>query len=257
MKINKKIIVIAGVGVVVLIAGVALLCSIKKDDNSLSSSSVALIQRPEEPAYQDTFNDDDGFIYHELEYGGIVITGADNLSGDVVFPSSYEDKSVVEIGPNAFKDWSGLGTVEFNQPMMFNFGAFEQSSIEHLIINGNAQPVTDYPYGFSAGCFKGCKNLQTIFCDVPMGDIEYETFAECSELIEVEFTCGFNAICGNAFKDCTALEAISLPATVVSIDDTAFAGCTSLKTIKGYKNTYVEEWAKQQHYEFIGKDIST
>lgn len=256
MKINKKIIVIASAGVVVVIAGVALLCSIKKDDNSLSSSSVALIQRPEEPVYQDTFNGD-GFIYHELEYGGIVITGADNLSGDIVFPSSYEDKSVVEIGPNAFKDWIGLGTVEFNQPMMFNFGAFEQSSIEHLIINGNAQSVTDYPYGFSAGCFKGCKNLKTILCDVPMGDIEYETFAECSGLTEVEFTCGFNAICSNAFKDCTALEVISLPVTVVSIDDTAFAGCTSLKTIKGYKNTYVEEWSKQHNYEFIGKDIST
>lgn len=256
MKINKKIIVIVGVIAIEVIAGVVLLYNIKKDNDSLSDSSIALVQRPEEPAYQETINDD-GFIYHELEYGGIVITGADNISGDIVFPSLYKDKPVVEIGPNAFKDWSGLGAVEFNQPMMFNFGAFEQSSIEHLIINGNVQPVTNFPYGFSAGCFKGCKNLQTIFCDVSMGDIEYETFAECSGLIEAEFTCGFNAICGNAFKDCTALEVISLPATVLSIDDTAFVGCTSLKTIKGYENTYVEEWAKQHNYTFIRKDIST
>ena len=255
MKINKKIIVLAGAGVTMVVAGVVMLCNIRKGNESFSDSSVSLVQRPEESIYQETFRDN-GFIYHELEYGGIVITGADNLSGDIIFPSLYEDKPVVEIGPNAFKYWSGLSTVEFNQPMMFNFGAFEQSSIKHLIINGNAQPITNFPYGFSAGCFKGCKNLQTIFCDVPMGDIEYETFSECSSLIEAEFTCGFNAICGNAFKNCTALEVISLPATVVSIDDTAFAGCTSLKTIKGYDNTYVEEWAKQHNYTFVGKDIS-
>ena len=59
-----------------------------------------------------------------------------------------------------------------------------------------------------------------------------------------------------AFKDATKIRTITIPKTVTRIEYNAFSGCTNL-TIKGYKNSYAENYATMLGIPFEALDSSS
>lgn len=61
--------------------------------------------------------------------------------------------------------------------------------------------------------------------------INYEAFADCTQLRSIRFPKSLLEIEGRAFAGCTSLTSITLPYSVYKIDACAFLGCTSLKSV--------------------------
>lgn len=118
--------------------------------------------------------------------------------------------STVEIGCSAFENCSSL--------------------IEATIQNGTRNAyLEEYT-------FKGCSSLETITIPGNYLTIDYEAFADCTNLKFVtykksKYSYARQIIGEYAFRDCINLETVSLPHTLMKIDSYAFEHCTSLKTI--------------------------
>ena len=135
--------------------------------------------------------------------------------------------------------------------------------------------------------FNGCTSLKSI---VIPGNVEFLwvaggcTFGGCTSLKNVVIENGVTVISGWLFECCSSLESISIPDSVTEIQPCAFFNCTSLKsitipksvtnmsncslgygdyhntnktekdsnfTIKGYKGTAAETYAKENGFKFI------
>lgn len=76
-------------------------------------------------------------------------------------------------------------------------------------------------------------------------------FANCKDLSSIEIPEGVANIDFLAFSGCTNLTNINMPKSIVRIGDLAFNNCSKDLTIKGYSNSYVEEYAKKNSISFI------
>lgn len=85
---------------------------------------------------------------------------------------------------------------------------------------------------------------------VMLSEIGRNAFEGCDFVETVTLPYQIEYIDEYAFKDCASLRSIALPATVKSIDPTAFEGCGALDTVYGLKNTYAEEFALANNYNF-------
>ena len=83
-----------------------------------------------------------------------------------------------------------------------------------------------------------------------LSEIGRNAFEGCDFVETVTLPYQIEYIDEYAFKDCASLRSIALPATVKSIDPTAFEGCGALDTVYGLKNTYAEEFALANNYNF-------
>ena len=99
--------------------------------------------------------------------------------------------------------------------------------------------------------FNGCKRLTTVnFEDGFSCDIGQDMFKNCDNLEAIEIPNGVKYIGSNSFANCKKLSEITIPSTVTSIYNNAFSGCDSLQTIKGYKGSYAETYAKNNGFIF-------
>jgi hypothetical protein len=231
--------------------------NIHKKEAEENNEFCAIVVPSQGEFYDNIIETEDNFIYNKTEvpsYTYMEITGIKEGTDTLEIPKDYQGAPVVEIGMGAFRYNQDIKKVVVSMPIAISFNAFESSSITELRIEDSTGKKSDYSYGFSANCFRDCKELQSVYCDAIMGDIEASSFEGCTSLKKVEFYYPFDSINANAFRDCNMLEEIVLPATVSNIDDTASEGCTSLKTIKGYNGSFVESWAKEHGYTWVGED---
>ena len=197
--------------------------------------------------------------------------------------------SITCIGWAAFHDCTKLEHINIpNSITYIGGGAFEDcAKLEHITIPNSVTYIGD-------AAFYGCTSLDNIV--IPGGaklsaQTTGSTFAECTNLKSVVIENGVTTIVQAIFENCVNLESVTIPNTVTEIYPLAFMGCTKLKsitipksvktivktagkamgyyrdsdnnyikiadfTIKGYKGTAAEEYAKENGFKFIALDVS-
>ena len=127
--------------------------------------------------------------------------------------------------------------------------------------------------------FDGCKNLKKVIMKKGVKKIGFGVFDDCKRLKSVKFSNSLISIGQGAFCDCKTLSKIKLPNKLKKIKMYAFIGCKKLKditipksvkkigaeafgykdqgikkksfTIKGYKGTAAEKYAKKNGFKFV------
>ena len=192
--------------------------------------------------------------------------------------------SITCIGWAAFHDCTKLEHINIpNSITYIGGGAFEDcAKLEHITIPNSVTYIGD-------AAFYGCTSLDNIV--IPGGaklsaQTTGSTFAECTNLKSVVIENGVTTIVQAIFENCVNLESVTIPNTVTEIYPLAFMGCTKLKsitipksvktivktagkamgyyrdsdnnyikiadfTIKGYRGTAAEEYAKDNGFKFI------
>lgn len=153
--------------------------------------------------------------------------------------------SIKKIDDAAFK---GCGVVNLQLPSnleYMGYGAFAGCmSISKIMLPATIKYI-------EGEAFNGCKRLTTVnFEDGFSCDIGQDMFKNCDNLEAIEIPNGVKYIGSNSFANCKKLSEITIPSTVTSIYNNAFSGCDSLQTIKGYKGSYAETYAKNNGFIF-------
>ena len=163
------------------------------------------------------------FTYTVLS-GSATITGftSKTYTGSLVIPSILGGAPVTAIGTNAFKDYTGLTSI--NIPAS----------------------ITD----INAGAFINCTSLETVTfaSGSQLLIIGIAAFEGCTSLKSITIPSSVISINNNAFFTCSSLTSIISPASVTSIGNGAFQNATSLKTmtfVSGSKLTFIGNHAFQ------------
>ncbi len=140
---------------------------------------------------------DDGTYY--MVFGN----GSSTVDGDVVIPSTYKDKPVKGIAPNAFFGCTGLTSVT---------------------IPGSVKSI-------GSNAFRGCTGLTSVTIPDGVTSIGFYAFSGCTGLTSVTIPDSVKSIEHNAFEDCTGLTSVTIGNGLTSIELDAFSGCTGLTSI--------------------------
>lgn len=136
------------------------------------------------------------FSYDTLFGDTVIISGCvdSSIAGELEIPSKIEGKTVTEIGPAAFYDYS---------------------SITKVVIPDSVTSI-----GWQA--FKNCTALEEISLSEGLQTVEEETFRGCTALKKITFPESTKEISYNSFRGCTNLEMVVIPETVTTIEGSAF-----------------------------------
>ena len=174
----------------------------------------------------------------ELE--NISVTGKTNANG----------LKVIQLGECAFKDCTGLESVEFTGNFLTKKNAFEgctslksikvkESTMimlgEYTFLNCSALIEADLPgsrmKSVGKAAFFDCTSLtQFDFSDV--SSIKEAAFYNCRSLASIKIPDGATTIAECAFYGCSGLKSIEIPEKVEIIGVAAFWGCSGIKTLK-------------------------
>ena len=218
------------------------------------------------------------------------ITGYNGSAANVTIPSTIYGYKVVSIYSGAFSENLSMESVTISNSVEYiGLGAFSGcTNLKNIDIRTSGNNIIR----ICDSAFSHCTSLKSI---VIPGNVEFLwvaggcTFGECTSLKNVVIENGVTVISGWLFERCSSLESISIPDSVTEIQPCAFFNCTSLKsitipksvtnmsncslgygdyhntnttekdsnfTIKGYKGTAAEEYAKENGFKFIALDVS-
>ncbi len=220
------------------------------------------------------------------------ITKYNGSAANVTIPSEIDGYKVLSIGNYAFYNCTSMESVTVSNSIGYiGLGAFSGctnlKNIDIRTSGGNTIYIYD-------GAFHGCTSLDNVVIPGSVRFISQttgSTFAGCTNLKSVVIENGVTTIVQAIFENCVNLENVTIPNTVTEIYPLAFIGCTKLKsitiprsvktivksagktmgyyrdsdynyikiadfTIKGYKGTAAEEYAKENGFKFIALDVS-
>ncbi len=200
------------------------------------------------------------------------ITGYNGSAANVTIPSTIHDYKVCKIGAGAFYDCSSLGKI---------------------VIPDSVKEICWSPM---YGCFQKCNNLKEIYIGSGFEKSLFDmyTLSGCNSLEKIVFSEDNNYYCsidgvpfdksktsicrypaGKKDKEYTIpdtvselsmadeffynenLKTIVIPKSVKSIGEYTFGTVDSFPiTIKGYKGTAAETYAKENGFKFIALDVS-
>ncbi len=209
----------------------------------------------------------EGLIY-TVTARGIVISGVEEGSGDIVIPSHIDGVPVTEIAESAFAGMSQITSVTIPDTLSaIGRRAFAGTSLSHITIPNSVEQIgaqiflgcgrlTEVTYNSNFepsdnGLFLNLPSLRKvtfggsvvpgyICCDsvslseVVIADgveeIGHHAFYNCSSLTKVDLPPSLGYIGTEVFAG-SGLVGLSLPQHVTSIDRGAFANCARLKSI--------------------------
>ena len=218
------------------------------------------------------------------------ITGYNGSAANVTIPSTIYGYKVVSIYSGAFSENLSMESVTISNSVEYiGLNAFSGcTNLKNIDIRTSGNNIIR----ICDSAFSHCTSLKSI---VIPGNVEFLwvaggcTFGECTSLKNVVIENGVTVISGWLFERCSSLESISIPDSVTEIQPCAFFNCISLKsitipksvtnmsncslgygdyhntnttekdsnfTIKGYKGTAAEEYAKENGFKFIALDVS-
>ena len=220
------------------------------------------------------------------------ITKYNGHAANVTIPSEIDGYKVLSIGNYAFYNCTSMESVTVSNSIGYiGLGAFSGctnlKNIDIRTSGGNTIYIYD-------GAFYGCTSLDNVVIPGSVRFISQttgSTFAGCTNLKSVVIENGVTTIVQAIFENCVNLENVTIPNTVTEIYPLAFIGCTKLKsitiprsvktivksagktmgyyrdsdynyikiadfTIKGYKGTAAEIYAKENGFKFIALDVS-
>lgn len=121
----------------------------------------------------------------------------------VEIPSTINNKTVVKLGYDAFRDFTKIETVSI--------------------------PSSVVEIGY--GVFHGCTALKEITIPNSVTAIGNFAFSDCKSLNKITFSSTLKSIGEFAFAECDSLINVTLPDSVTFIDDFAFAQCDNLTNV--------------------------
>ena len=144
----------------------------------------------------------------------ITATGAVNAAG----------KKVLQLGECAFKDCTGLESVEFTGSLAVSKNAFEGcTSLRSIKVKESDMAL------LGNYAFLNCTKLTE--ADIPGKLLIQEgAFFECTSLKKFDFS-NVSSIGKIAFYHCSSLESIVLPENVTAIGNSAFQGCNGVTSL--------------------------
>ena len=161
-----------------------------------------------------------------------VTKNPNKYSGSVVIPATVvymnSTYSVTSIGENAFRDCSGLTSVDIpNSVASIGSSAFRDCSGLTSVVIPNS--VTE----MGIKTFQGCSGLTSVIIGNSVTSIGRRVFSDCSSLTEVTISNSVTTIGNYAFFGCSSLTSLSIPNSVTSIGECAFY-CFDLTDIYCY-----------------------
>ncbi len=153
----------------------------------------------------------------------VTITNYTGTSGAVDIPSIIEGKSVVGIGANAFKNFTGLTGVTIPGSVI-NIGGYafyNCSGLTNVMIGSSVTNIGDYS-------FSGCSKLSNVTIPNNVTRIGNWAFFSCSILTNALIGSGVTGISDYAFFNCTGLNSVAIPDSVMTIGSAAFSNCSRM-----------------------------
>ena len=133
--------------------------------------------------------------------------------------------------------------------------AFMESKLKTITIPKKVKKI-------SSSAFAHCNSLKSVTLKKGVKIIDGGAFDKCGSLSKVKIPNSVNEISYGAFDNCKKLKKITLPKSVKKIGKLAF-GYKDKKTkhirikgftIKGYKGTAAEKYAKKNKFKFVALD---
>lgn len=211
------------------------------------------------PIYQQEWVDFD--TARPIEPYKIVIGRGATLIGDYAFSNSFDEDedtngldlveeviipdTVTQIGREAFGALFSLKRIDIpNSVTWIGDAAFtECTALKKVKLPSKLEEI-------SPETFYDCKKLKSIEIPKSVKIIGKGAFMFCYSLKEVELSSGLKTIKEEAFMSCSKLREVIIPKSVTKIEEGAFDYCDKL-TIKGYKGTAAEKYAKDNKFKFI------
>ena len=145
------------------------------------------------------------------------------------------DLSLKEVGEEAFANCANLTTITIpSNVKLYTESGYQNSLYQNSFPSSSIKVINILP---------GSTEISNSF----------STLVRSSSVTEMEIPNSITYIPDSAFKDMTSLTSITIPKSVTRIEYNAFSGCTNL-TIKGYKNSYAENYATMLGIPFEALD---
>ena len=188
----------------------------------------------------------DGYSYTLIDSSRACLVGWDNRSDCMYIPNKLGDVYMCAIGNSAFKDDNFIKSIDLTDTQRLNtIGnyAFANSILEGML----TIPIKVSNIGVAA--FENCKNITSIQYSSNGGIVSAQCFKGCSSLEVANLTSHINRIDAYAFENCTSLKEVTIPSSVTDINSNAFNGCGEF-VIKGYRDSYAQQFAKDKGLDF-------
>ncbi|MBQ9742566.1 MAG: leucine-rich repeat protein, partial [Ruminococcus sp.] len=178
----------------------------------------------------------------------ITVCGYEGSDTSIAVPSSLIGYDVKYIGDHAFYNETTLTDISLPNTLTgMGMGAFYGcSSLESISIP--TQCINLGPH-----LFYGCSSLKNVTLSSVTVDIPRYCFSFCGSLEEITLPSTTKTIGEYAFANCSNLKSVHFDRYVESISPNAFQNSTHV-VIYGYKNTYVETYAREQNIAFCALD---
>ena len=193
--------------------------------------------------------------YTNFSYDGLILKGHGKRKprGRIIIR-----KNIVSIGESAFKDCTGLTSVDLSDCTKLEViyrRAFEGcTNLTSVDLSGCIKFRTLGGIGGSA--FSGCTSLTSVDLSgcTEFLTISSKAFKDCTSLTSVDLSgcIKFSYIEDSAFSGCTGLTEIRLPASLSEIFDSAFSGCIGLTSVDMSGCTSLTEFAASAFKDCTG-----
>ena len=181
-----------------------------------------------------------------MQYCENLYINGELVQGDLVIPAG-----VTRIGSSAFKECSGLTSVEIPSSVTsIGSSAFRGcSGLTSVEIPAGVTSIDSYAFDWCSGltsveipagvtsigtyAFKGCSGLTSVTFEAgsQLESIDSYAFDWCSGLTSVEVPAGVTSIGDDAFSWCIGLTSVEIPSSVTRIGSGAFRGCSGLTSV--------------------------
>ena len=187
--------------------------------------------------------------------GSIAFYGCKNLIS-ISIPNS-----VTTVSRAAFYDCTGLENIVLpNTVKRIDSGAFSNcSNMTSISLPNSIEEMGEY-------VFSDCIKLKSVTIPDEVTSIGEGAFLNCTSLANVTISKKVRYINNRAFMNCINLKSVTVPKSIVKIlnyamgyyQDTETGSYKKIDgfTIKGYKGTAAEEYAKENGFKFIALDVS-
>ena len=132
-----------------------------------------------------------------------IVKSYEHLYGDVFVGVYHDEKIILGMQPEAFRDRDGITNIYMLDGMLY---------------------IGNY-------AFADCDNLESVELPGTLKELGTGAFENCTSLERIVFPDELEVIPERAFAGCTSLKEIVIPASVKKISESAFLGCTSLEKI--------------------------
>ena len=163
------------------------------------------------------------------EIEDLVCKNVSDLTGKITIPSAIDEKVVVSIGDNGFKNAKEITEIEIPDSVKkIKFRAFSNcTNLKKIDFGNGVEIIGDY-------AFDGCTSLTNLKIPKSIqskdGSIQ-GVFTGCDNITSIEFEEGVTVIPSSMFRTMKGITEIKIPDSVRKIEFKAFANCTNLKKI--------------------------